>query len=196
MPRIVDHAERRNAIARAARRAIAQSGLDGVTMRSIAAAGGVTTGAVTHYFANKDEILSATLEVITNDTLERLRSRTTSSIEGFLDLLELAMPTSDERRDEWRAWLAFWARGSSDGHPLSDDDRRIRTEWLALLEEKVRHLEETGAATLADTPAVIGYRISHIVNGIALEACLDPARWPADRQSDELAAMVTPMLTP
>ena len=53
MPKIVDHDERRDLIARAACEVISRVPLDRITLREIANAAGWTTGAVTHYFADK-----------------------------------------------------------------------------------------------------------------------------------------------
>ena len=59
MPRIVDHAERRAAIARSAALAIAELGLEQATMREIAARSGVSKGIVAHYFAREQAALDA-----------------------------------------------------------------------------------------------------------------------------------------
>ena len=61
MPKIVDRVERRAAIAAAAADAIADEGIEAVTMKGIAARAGVTTGAVTHYFDDKQEVILAAL---------------------------------------------------------------------------------------------------------------------------------------
>jgi AcrR family transcriptional regulator len=55
-----DRGERRDAIALAAAEVIADRGLERATMRDIAAALGVTTGVLTHYFPSKDALLRHT----------------------------------------------------------------------------------------------------------------------------------------
>ncbi|MBA3508847.1 MAG: TetR/AcrR family transcriptional regulator, partial [Thermoleophilaceae bacterium] len=57
MPKVVDHEQRRTEVAAAARAAIADRGLDGATVRDIAAAAGVSTGVLAYYFRDKDELL-------------------------------------------------------------------------------------------------------------------------------------------
>ena len=61
------HATRRNLIVAAAKAEFAISGLGGTTMRGIAAAAGVTTGAIYPHFATKDELYSAVLEETLSD---------------------------------------------------------------------------------------------------------------------------------
>ena len=62
MPRIVDVDVRRAELTDATARVIARSGIEAATMREIAAEAGWTTGALTHYFADKRELLLATFQ--------------------------------------------------------------------------------------------------------------------------------------
>ena len=62
MPKFVDVAERRAQLAAAAARIIGRAGIGAVTLREVAAEAGWTTGALTHYFADKQELLDLTME--------------------------------------------------------------------------------------------------------------------------------------
>jgi len=64
MPKQVDHEQRRADIAAAVWRLTVEEGLDAVSMRSVAAAAGVSLGQVQHYFASKDDLLLAAVELI------------------------------------------------------------------------------------------------------------------------------------
>ena len=57
MPKVVDIDERRAELAAAAAQLIARAGVGAATMRDVAAEAGWTTGALTHYFADKRELL-------------------------------------------------------------------------------------------------------------------------------------------
>ena len=70
MPKIVDVEQRRAELADAAARLIARSGIEAATMREVAAEAGLTTGALTHYFADKHELLLTTFQA----SLARRRS--------------------------------------------------------------------------------------------------------------------------
>ncbi|HQP20675.1 MAG TPA: TetR family transcriptional regulator, partial [Phenylobacterium sp.] len=61
MPRIVDAAARRDAFVEVAADLIAAEGLEGASLRRVAAAAGCTTGAVTHYFGSREVLLAAVL---------------------------------------------------------------------------------------------------------------------------------------
>ena len=61
MPKVVDVEQRRAELAAAVARVIARSGIEGATMRQVAAEAGWTTGTLVHYFTNKRELLQFTL---------------------------------------------------------------------------------------------------------------------------------------
>lgn len=61
MPRIVDHDAQRERVLEAAWAAFSTQGYDGVSMRSLAAGLGVSTGSLYHYFQDKEEILRVML---------------------------------------------------------------------------------------------------------------------------------------
>ena len=57
MGRVTRNPEARTRVVAAAWRVVASEGVHGATMRGIAAEAGVTTGFVTHYFADKQQLL-------------------------------------------------------------------------------------------------------------------------------------------
>ena len=57
MVRRTDHNERREAFAAATLRVIMRAGVGGLTVRAVAKEAGFTTGALTHYFRSKDQVL-------------------------------------------------------------------------------------------------------------------------------------------
>ena len=98
MPRIVDSEERRSELGAAAARVIARSGIAGATMREVAAEAGWTTGALTHYFADKQELLRFTLETSLRRRRARRPDRARLSPDEALRVSLLgALPTEAER---------------------------------------------------------------------------------------------------
>src|ERR671910_1577923 len=71
MPRKVDHRERRELLADALMRLAAARGLEGVSLRHVAAEAGVSTGMVQHYFRTKDEMMTFALGMV----MDRIRER-------------------------------------------------------------------------------------------------------------------------
>jgi AcrR family transcriptional regulator len=95
----------------AAIRLIAKAGLEGVTVRDIAEAVGCSTAVVSHYFHNKRELLLLTYRATIDRSSERWEAASRGEIRAYLAEL---MPLDEERLDEWKVWLAFWAKAAQD----------------------------------------------------------------------------------
>ncbi|WP_220448475.1 TetR/AcrR family transcriptional regulator [Nonomuraea mesophila] len=102
-------------IAEAVLAIIDSRGLDGVSLRDVAAGAQVSLGAVQHYFRTKDEMLLFALNYISERGTDRVHqslgqgeqpSRTV-----LRDILAELVPTDERRRTELRISTAFTARG-------------------------------------------------------------------------------------
>ena len=174
MPKIVDRVERRAAIAAAAADAIAAEGIDGVTMKGIAARAGVTTGAVTHYFNDKDEVILAALLFVDAAMRSRLDVALERS-ESLVDALLAALPNDPASRRDWRVWRVF-TDAASRSDLLMSHYREANAAWLdtamhVLAEQLERRPDER------DAQLVVA-----VVDSIGDTASADPAGWPRKRQ--------------
>ncbi len=116
MPKIVDHDERRREFTAAAMRVALNKGMDALTIRSVAEAAHCSTGALSHYFKTKDDLLVAIQRVASEASLARIE-RCFSELSGraLLEGVILSvLPLDDERQSEWRLWLAYFARAAED----------------------------------------------------------------------------------
>lgn len=111
MPRKVDHRERRELLADGLMRLAATQGLEGVSLRQVAAEAGVSTGMVQHYFRTKDEMMTFALGMVA----DRIRARSevsaapTTARELVRGVLLQILPLDDTRRLEGHVGLAFLA---------------------------------------------------------------------------------------
>src|SRR5262245_51822686 len=127
MGRRIRNPESRTRVVEAAWRVVATGGVHGATMRRIAAEAGVTTGFVTHYFEDKQELLA---EVVQHNNL-RARDRVLAAIgdrRGLVALegvVEALLPIDEDRRLEWEVWVATW-RPTAGGERLTDELRTGR----------------------------------------------------------------------
>src|ERR1700692_2346778 len=100
MPKIVDHAKRREEIAHVACKVVASHGFEQGTMARIARAAGYTTGMVAHYYESKQDIILAALRLI----LLRIEGRLTREREGgdanLLNALSEALALDAQRFTE------------------------------------------------------------------------------------------------
>jgi TetR/AcrR family transcriptional repressor of bet genes len=75
VPKQVDHTARRLELLEAMMRITRKDGWDGVSLRKVAAEAGVSMGMVQHYFTTKDEMLRFAIEMMAEDTRQRIRRR-------------------------------------------------------------------------------------------------------------------------
>ena len=183
MPKVVDVDQRRIELADAAARVIARSGIDGASLREVAAEAGWTTGALVHYFANKQELLAFTLQT----SLDRRRSRhadraSMSPSEALHAVLRSALPITPDTTLHWIVTLAFAAQSSADAR-LAAIQRSAYLDFRDTVSALVAGERCTRAA--ADREAE---RLIALVNGIALQALFAPDLWTEQRQVAALEA--------
>src|SRR4029077_10720158 len=135
MPKIVDHAQRRDEIALVACRVVAEHGFEQASMVRIAREAGYTTGMLAHYFDTKQDIIIAALRLILRRIEERLvRSAPTSAPSPApLTLLPEALPVDAHRRIECAFWTTFWGQVSADKR-LKRINAWVHREYMRLFE--------------------------------------------------------------
>lgn len=117
MPRQVDHADRRRIVAEAVCELADEHGLEGVTLRDVAARAQVSMGAVQRCFRTKEEMLVFALGHIGERIGSRVRARLVRSpAQSAATALghaatEVAL-LREEHRAEARVWLAFVAQAA------------------------------------------------------------------------------------
>lgn len=102
--------EVRSRIIEAARRLVAVQGVHSSTMRGIAHEAGVSTGAVTHYFTDKAEVMDAVLKLNYHVAAARIADAV-AGLRGIAALkatVEALVPTDEESLRIWTVVIAFW----------------------------------------------------------------------------------------
>ncbi|WP_336047886.1 TetR/AcrR family transcriptional regulator [Streptomyces sp. CA2R101] len=82
MPKKVDHEARRQEISEALWRIASTRGLDGASLRDVAAEAGISLGRLQHYFRTRDEMLLFALRHINRLAADRIRARIESLAAG------------------------------------------------------------------------------------------------------------------
>jgi TetR/AcrR family transcriptional regulator, transcriptional repressor of bet genes len=185
MPRVVDAEHRRSELTDAAARLIARSGIESATLRDVAAEAGMTTGALTHYFTDKRELLLRTFEASLNHRrslrpgqVDKPESRLRASLEGALIL-------DEGRRRHWMVSIALCAQAAGDAELAAVQADAYR-EFRSHVSTLVRLLN------LASGKAAIGLaeRLIAAADGIAMQALFDPQSWSPTRQLKVLDQLI------
>ena len=109
MPKIVDHDLQRERFAEAAISLIARHGLEGLTMRAVAAEAGLSYGSLFHYFESKDDLLKHAIRHSTSQQTRRVNEYT-SQYAGLAALEHLLCDDAiinESSRDAWMVWMTF-----------------------------------------------------------------------------------------
>ena len=174
MPRLVDHDERRRAIVAAAWRLLATRGIDGVNMRDLAAEAGYTNGALSHYFAGKDEILRTAYEHVidtTNDRIEQSVGRRTGGA-ALRRLCQEIMPLTDEARLEARIAMTLWQRAMTDT-AMQEVNNAAVARWKDRMAACWREAVDAHELPESDITAGVELLMTAII-GLQVTAVLDP----------------------
>jgi AcrR family transcriptional regulator len=192
MPRQVDHDARRLEVAEVAARLIAQMGVERVTVRELAKAAGYSTAIVSHYFADKRQLLLFTYQAAAQSARTRVdavRATAPDDLEGCLLAL---LPSDDSRRREWQVWLSFW--GMAIGDPEFAEVQRHRVLDTRRMIRGVLEAMSARGRLRADTDFdLLSRQLLTIVNGLAVQAGFDPEDWPAERQAKVLRQTIAPL---
>jgi AcrR family transcriptional regulator len=185
MPKIVDHAQRRDEIAHVACQVVANYGFEQATVARIARAAGYTTGMVAHYYESKQDIILAALRLI----LLRIEARLTREREkgeaSLLDVLSEALAVDAQRFTECAFWMAFWGQVSAD-KKLKRLNVWVHREYLRLFSRCFAEHWPEWSAWPQSTRSQVLRSIVTFINGLTAGAVTSPRDWPAALQVEQL----------
>jgi AcrR family transcriptional regulator len=172
----------RQTVARAVWVCIARDGLARTTMRSIARELGTTTGFLSHYFSNKDEIIEFAIGQIVDAMLLRVGpiAKQPPTLERLEQALHEVMPLDEERRLECAVYVnLLGALVSEDAiHWAFRQQLRDITELIGSLIEGVLPAD-------SDT-ALARDSVTAMVDGLTIHALLNPEMFTPERQIEML----------
>jgi AcrR family transcriptional regulator len=118
--------ERRIEVAKAAWQVIIREGLDRTSMRAIAQELGSSTGVVTHYFRDKEELTLFALELVFENVAAEMTARAQGQqgIDRLEQMIFVALPMENVDRDEWKVWVAFLGYSIGREHLIQEHRKR------------------------------------------------------------------------
>jgi AcrR family transcriptional regulator len=191
-PRKIRDPSARERIVEAATRVVAAEGVQGATVRAIAAAAGVSTGFITHYFEDKHELIVAVLARNNQVAARRVlhAARTGTGLERLRAAVAAVLPLDAARRESWQVWVAVW------GHASPEDElaEGYRAGWTGLRTIFAELLEQARSEGELRDGIDVSYEAERLVTmlaGTGLLAGVEAptgARLPARRMLEEQLA--------
>ena len=173
MPKKVDHQQRREQIAAALMRVVANDGLEAVSLRHVAAEAGVTAGMVQHYFPSKEAMMDFAMQ----SASARYEAQVTEAIAMLGEdppvrklirtLLVTMLPLDESGRANGRVALAFHAHAATRreaAEHLGEDTAGLRDFIAGLL----RSAQDAGRVGSAIDPAHAAAVLVAVTDGLAL----------------------------
>ncbi|KOP25038.1 TetR family transcriptional regulator [Hapalosiphon sp. MRB220] len=179
----MSYEERRIKVAQAAWRVIIREGLDRASMRAIAQELGSSTGVVTHYFRDKEELILFALEQVFENTLVNVKicAEGRQGIDRLTQMIFVALPLEDVDRADWKVWVAFL--GYSIGREHLVREHRKRYDFLRqMLCQELADLQ-TAKLIRSDLDVILeANALIALVDGIGTGVVICPEQFSAEQQ--------------
>ena len=178
----------REQVARVTWRLLAKNGFESTSMREIAKELGTTTGTLTHYFRNKDDLVEFTNEYMYELVSVRLRDAEPGERDTKLwRSIRSLLPVRKAHLDNHRVWLSFITSGFGRA--------RLRARNRKILAAHCRHIGGIVAADREDRGRNSGISgedetvlLIALTEGFSTLAAVDPKTF-SPRRVSELARM-------
>ncbi|MEM8829931.1 MAG: TetR/AcrR family transcriptional regulator [Cyanobacteria bacterium P01_G01_bin.19] len=165
--------DRRIEVSEAAWKVIVREGLDRTSMRAIARELDCTTGVVTHYFRDKQELILFALHQVTEKLKQAMEevAEQPVSIERLIEMLCAFLPLDTERQEILKVWVAFL--GYAVGRELLMLEHRASAgELREVIIQELKTLQSIEKISQEIEPDVEANTLLALVNGIALDSLI------------------------
>lgn len=189
MPKIVDHDTRRETFALAAMRLMARHGLEGVTMRAVAAEAGLSYGSLFHYFDSKDALLLHAVQFLTEQQTRRVNEYQSqySGLKALEHLLCDDAIVNDSSRDSWMVWMTFQYKVALD--PLfAARHAELINGWLARIAALLQDASDAGEVSASLDIQLEAIALWAYSAGVGQMGLLHPKSMTATRQGQLISA--------
>lgn len=179
MPKIVDHDNRKKAIAEATWQVILEQGMKGATVRNIARKAGLSLGALRHYFSTQEELLIYAMDLVKERVSERVEKIALKNLppkEMVLQMLLEIVPTNETTRAEMEVWLEFVLFFRNKGNRESQNDGIL--EGIQKLLDSLDRAQFLKKEIDKDLETE---RLCALIDGLAIHAILNPERLTKER---------------
>jgi AcrR family transcriptional regulator len=187
MPKVVDHDQRRVELVNATWRIIARHGIEGATMRDIAAEAGFANGALKPYFSTKDDLLTFAFGHVFSQTNQRMLDSTAgkSGLGALRAYCHEILPLDDNRISEARIVIPFWQKALTDAAKAELHESSM-LQWRSTMRAQLSEARSAGELRTTIPDDDIAGLLMNVVLGAQITAALSPA----DNSPDRLIAQL------
>ena len=157
-----------------------------MTVRRVADEAGWSTGAVVHYFSDKEELLLFAFRTVADRVGRRLAAateRTSAPLELARAQLVEGLPLDREREAEVRVWFAFL--GLALTRPaLARAQRLTYRAWRERVADLLLEAQKQGEVHPDVDCAAAAAALVAVVDGLAIQATFEPRALSARRQTE------------
>ena len=169
-------AVRREALVEATLRCLKEFGHDGVSVRRISAAAGVSIGLINHHFPSKSGLIAETYEILALSLLDSIRrqaeNETISPRERLSNFFRASFAPEILDPQLFNVWLVFWSMVAHSAEIRAVHFSTYR-KYRSVLESLLGRLVESGEAPpFRLRPAAIA--LSALLDGFWVELSLSP----------------------
>jgi AcrR family transcriptional regulator len=160
---------------------VAAEGRSALTVRRVADAAEQSTTIVSHYFTDIADLMHATYQVAVQRALHRIEAVLADDSTDVVGLIEALLPLDEDRRKDWRIWLAFWNEALASEAFAGEQRQRARTT-ARRIRNCLTQLRDDGRVDLSVDVDRASDRFAALIPGLAVEAIFDPVKWTTARQ--------------
>jgi AcrR family transcriptional regulator len=190
-----DHDEKRSELVAAALRTIQRLGFEGASMRQIAIEAGCTTGLLTHYFVNKEQLLRQLVDGLF-DAMDTWSTDITSQADVFQvveDILQTPFSADDDTA-VWHLWYQLLLKARTDPSLAREIAQRYCTQ-LEQLTNLFEREQQCGVLRSDYPPRMLAEQVFSVTEGWSLMAPVDVQRFEPGRRK-RMITMVIESLKP
>jgi AcrR family transcriptional regulator len=173
MPKIVNYDQRREELGTALLEVLARDGIEGVSVRSVAAQAGWTRGVIAHYFSDRDELLLYAYRLALQR--EAAAAQTDADpVDALVSLLVRALPIDEISSLDYRIFLGLLGR-LADRPDLAASLATDHADYETRVLMAVQKATSTGTIRTTLEPELLAEMLSIYVDGLTVGCAINPS---------------------
>ncbi|MFF4256571.1 TetR/AcrR family transcriptional regulator [Streptomyces sp. NPDC001663] len=191
MPKIVDRDARKVELAQAVWTVVARDGVEGASVRAVAAEAGWTRGVIAHYFKDHDDLLLFAYRLALQRESEFIPTpqEQPDPVERLIRTLLRTLPVDEAATLDFKIWLSFLGR-IADNAELAQVILREHHAVFAVMRDL---LADCHTAGLLDPPHGVqeaSEAVRIFVDGLGVATALDPETYTRERMETMIRRFV------